>query len=192
MTCEEVIRLALRRIHERPGGVLAPVDEPTAGEYDAALADLQSLYDGWVSSGMFGRAVDIQISAAHEMEEGERVFNATDDPVAITLPESLTDPVTGEARPPRDYTLARVAGAAPQTYIWSAPKGAWDKMTSLALTDAAPLAERGSNGLAANLAETMVGPGALSPGVRSQSVAFRSLLSLKFDRPRVSARPDYF
>lgn len=192
MTIQELIRLARRHAVVRRIGDLTGVDEPNVTEFTDGLVIAQSMYDTLVSSGMFGRAVEVIESADYEAEEGVRIYNSEDSNITITLPESVEDAFTGDDRPPADYTLVRIAGATPQTYIYSAPFGGWMRMTSLALGDTAPLAERGSQGLAALLAEHMAGPDALSPGVRRMSASFRSLLSLKFDAPRTVATADYF
>lgn len=187
MTISELIREALR-LTER----LRFDDEPLPSEYANGLIVAQSMYDGLVSSGVFGRAVDMLEDADYTAEEADRIFNSTGSNIAITLPETVQDAFTGDDRPPNDYSLVRIAGATAQTYLYSAPFGAWMRMTSLALTDTAPLAERGSRGLAAMLAEHLAGPDALSPGLRKQAAAFRSTLALKLDRPRTTVCADYF
>lgn len=187
-TCREIIADALGEI-----GVIGEGQTPTAAATANALPVLQSIYDGWVSAGTFGRATEVLESAAYTAEEGDRIANTEDAEITITLPETITDVDTGEERVPRDYSLVRIAGATPQTYIRSAPLGAWQRMTSLTLNDDAPLAERSRYGLSCALAVRLARRyGAQIDGTADAAAAFRSLLTNKFDAPRTETQADYF
>lgn len=146
MTLAEVVKRAYRL-----AGFLKLDDEPTPSEYDNALLTLQDvLYELIVQP---ANLTAVQISAAYEAGENERVFNTTDDPVAITLPESIDDTtVTTGARPPKNGAIVEIAGATHQAHVYIAHFGAWKQLQGLTSSDANPLGPAYDLALAALLA----------------------------------------
>lgn len=189
-----IVSDVIRRAHWALDPARERWEEPLPHEYDQGLIDIQAMYDAWVASGALGRVVEVLEDAAYTPENGasERISNSTGSDIAITLPVTFVDDATGETVTPTDYALVVVAGATPKYYIRNALKGAWDQMSSLALTDYAPLSERGSGGLVACLAVEMVGALGVDAKTLAASERFRSLLSLKQDRPRQETPSTYF
>jgi hypothetical protein len=174
-TCRDVILYALKQAK-----ILAPGSEPEAEEVTDGLVAFQSLLDGWVASGMFGRLNDRYKSADYTAQPGERVTAPAG--VTITIPDTVTDCEEGGSRAPRDLALIETIVDGTRTLkIWD--RTGWVSLLGLATNDLAPLASRGAWGLAAVLATSgafaaMFG-GEPSADVRQAARAFSLALSYK-------------
>lgn len=190
-TCQQVITDAISEL-----GAVALGESPAPEELRDAMPVLQALYDGLVSEGKFGRAIDVLEDAAYTAKEDERVFNTSGSPIVVSYPDTISseDSEDGEERAVRDYTLIRVAGDPRQTKIYCAPLAAWQAMTSLTLTSYAPLSERDFHGLSCLLAMRLVRRFKAELGQTTVSAAnrFLSALSLKSDAPRRETQAEYF
>lgn len=173
LTCRDIIRTALRK-----SGALAAGSEPTASEALEALQALQSLYLEWVDRAVFGRLVTVSASGAYEAGEGERVIA---NGFTITFPTMVSDDC--ETRPPHDLALVMVvtAGADPDCRIYDANRAQWVSLSVLTLSDNAPLAGRGADGLAACLSRRIAGEYGLpsSDEVERSANRFITALGLK-------------
>lgn len=144
-TCSTIITNALKLAKVLPSGGSPSTDEAADG-----LLCLQSLYDGWVSGGMFGTLEDVYLTEDDVAEEGKRYYV----PTGITLTAATSDYVDayGDTRQPRDLALYETLAAAGTRTVKLYDRTAWVAMTGLASSDTAPLSNRGEMGLAACLA----------------------------------------
>lgn len=181
-TCRDIVTRALHmaRIVDRE-------DDPTAAELRDGMTALQSLYDQWLTGGMFGRLTDIYDTGTYEASEGQRVYLDTGG--TLTLPTLIDDD-----RKPRDLVAIEsfVAGGSRSAYIWD--RTAWVQVNGLSEDDPAPLSARGVNGLAACLAMLYADEfGAeVGPGTVLQARNFKTALSFKFGSEREPTVSDYF
>ena len=206
-TCNDIVRMALSRLRQLRAG-----EVPIASEAADGMVTLQSMYDMWVSDGLFGRLYDTIASAAYTAKEQDRVIN--DGGYSITLPATIiaTAPMgtytprypderiwtalqTSIPRPPRDLALIEVIeSGATKRFLYSTLLRSWMRLDSLTLTQGAPLALRGAAGLACCLAEQMADEYGVTapPGVVRQSSMYRWGLSSKYNSARVANMTDYF
>jgi hypothetical protein len=192
-TCLDVVSAALRLAR-----VIAVNREPKASESERGMECLQSLYDQWVASGMFGRLEDTYLTANDTAQEGKRYLLAA----GITLTEPTTiaaeDSADGIARQPRDLALYEKLTSTGTRTVRLYDRAAWTELTNLALTDLAPLSGRGFMGLAACLAlsggfSAMFGVGqGINPDVRSLANNFLAGLSYKLGSTRDRSQAEYF
>jgi hypothetical protein len=79
-------------------------------------------------------------------------------------------------------------------FLYDARKRAWVRIDALSLTDEAPLAERGSIGLASCLAGVLSDDygAVLGPDATKRAALFMWGLSSRYDSQRVSAQQSYF
>lgn len=137
-TCRDIVSRALRMSRVVDRG-----DDPEAEELADGMIVLQSLYDQWLVSGMFGRLLDVYSAGDYEAGEGQRVFI---DSGTITLPSVIDD-----ERKPRDLVAIEAHDdSGRQVWIWD--RTAWVRIDNLTDSDEAPLSQRGVNGLAACVA----------------------------------------
>lgn len=173
LTCRDIVRAALRKT-----GALSSGNEPTASEANEGLETLRSLYQEWIDRAVFGRLKTVKASADYVAGEGERVVS---NGFEISFPTTIDDGC--ETREPADLALVMVvtAGAEPDSRIYDANRAEWVTVAGLALSDDAPLAGRGSDGLAACLARKIAGDYGLSSGdeVERNANRFVSQLCLK-------------
>lgn len=178
-TCRDVVTRALRMAKVVPRS-----DEPDAEELRDGLIVLQSLYDTWLTNGMFGRLKDVYEEGDYEAGEGERVMSTG----AITLPSVIDDD-----RKPRDLSaIETFTGSTRAAYIWD--RTAWVSITNLAESATAPLSDRGMNGLAACLAQAYCEEFGepLTSSIVMQAAAFRTGLSFKFGTTRDVVAGSYY
>jgi hypothetical protein len=144
-TCATVIGYALKLGKVLPSGGTATTDEAADG-----LVCLQSLYDGWVTGGMFGELEDVYLDADDVAMEGKRYFV----PSGITLTDasSVYLDENDDTRQPRDLALYETLTEAGTRTVKLYDRTAWVPVTGLASSDTAPLSNRGAMGLAACLA----------------------------------------
>lgn len=171
-TCQETVTAALRLA--RVIGVSA---SPTSSESDRGLECLQSLYDGWVTGGMFGELEDVYLDSSDTAEEGKRYFVPTG--YTLTDTTSIYVDAEGNTRQPRDLSLYESLTEAGTRTVKLYDRTAWVSMTGLTLASTAPLSNRGMMGLAAVLATSgafaaMFGANALiDPDIRQLAAQFR-------------------
>lgn len=149
LTCRDIIRTALRKT-----GALSSGSEPTASEANDGLEALQSLYLEWVDRAVFGRLKTVKATADYVAGEGERVVS---NGFEIGFPTTVDDDC--ETREPADLALIMVvtAGVEPDIRVRDANRGEWVAVNGLGLSDDAPLAGRGSDGLSSCLARKIAG-----------------------------------
>lgn len=187
-SCNDIVALALRQ-----AGIIGLNAVPTASEADTGLTVLQGLYEGWAVGGMFGRLADVLTSTDREAKEGERIRVA--DGAAIALPDEIDG--EGGPRAPRDLALVEIYDVdADVSTINLFDRDKWVELNDLELTDEAPMAKRGRDGLAACLAESyaeMFG-GAIGPGVAARARAFRGGIIAKrgSTQDRQGSEADYY
>jgi hypothetical protein len=190
-TCLEVVTDALHLAR-----VIPIAREPKGAEAVKGMRCLQSLYDSWVTGGMFGRLEDVFLDADDDAQEGKRYYVSTGVTLTPATSEYFPEDET-EARQPRDLAIYETVsddGRSVQLY----DRTAWVELTGLALEDEAPLSGRGAMGLSAALAvsgafASMFGSGqGVNPDIRMLAANFLSSLSFKrgatFDR----GTADYF
>lgn len=168
VTCRDIVIRALRM-----GGIVAKGDTPDAEELDDAMMALQGLYDGWFTGGMFGRLEDAYAEEDYDAKVGQRVFITSG---TVTLPELVDD-----EHPPRDLMAIEINDSSGrQAYIWD--RQDWVRIDALTVSDTAPLANRGAEGLAACLALSIMEEYGAVPGqvLASKAGAFRTNLRLKY------------
>lgn len=142
-TCRDIIKRAYQMV-----GIVALGEEPTAEEAEYGLEVLQTMYDGWVERGMFGRLKDVYKTANYTAQEGERVITPA---ATITLPTTIDD---GEVRAPRNLScIVKIVAGVQTSHVYH--RGQWVTLGGLALASDAPFAERGAIGLAACVAQMM-------------------------------------
>lgn len=172
-TCRDIVTRALRM-----AGVVPRSDVPDADELRDGMTALQSLFDGWLTGGMFGRLQDVYETGSYEASEGQRVFL---DSGTLTLPALIDDD-----RKPRDLVAIEsfVEGGTRQAHLWD--RTGWVRIDALDVDDEAPLSNRGVNGLAACVAQYYAEEfGAqLGASIILQARNFRLALSYKFGTER--------
>jgi hypothetical protein len=188
-TCLDIVTYAMRLSRILPMG-----DEPTSDEGAAGLAALQSLYDQWRTSGMFGELEDVYLDGDDVAEEGVRYFVPTG--YTLAAPTSVYIDFDGFTRQPRDLALYEALTEAGVQTVGLYDRTAWVSLLGLALTDTAPLSSRNAMGLAASLAISgafisMFG-GEPGPDVRGLARQFTAALMDKGGSTHERATPDYY
>lgn len=185
-TCRDVVTLALKMAR-----AISPGEEPEASEAEDGMIVLQSLYDGWVSGGMFGRLEDVYLGTDEAAQEGKRYLLAA----GVTLsPPAVPFDDGSEERPARDLALYEAVeeGGARTVHLYD--RTGWVAMTGLTLNSEAPLASRGLAGLAACVAQSyaeMFGT-SIGPETTRLALGFRSSLAGKHGTTRTRAEADWF
>lgn len=186
-TCRDVIYRAYRL-----SGIVGVSDDPTAEEAVFGMGALQSLFDDWVVSGMFGRLTDKLVTDDHTALEQQRVVVASGSPT-ITIPDTYSFcGEVGSDRTPYDLSLIEVQNGATRN-VWIYDRG-WADIAALAIGDACPLSNRGINGLAGVLARSAMGPftAEVSPFVAREAMRFLGQLSYKSGSERPARADVYF
>lgn len=171
-TCRDIISDAARMAR-----IIAPGDVLSSAEAADGLVALQSLYNGWAASGMFGWLKDVLAKEDYEAQPGERVEA---NGFAVMLPTVVDrDGVDG---PPKDLSFIQIDYA---SHVYDA--GAWVALADLTLDSDAPLSARNRLGLSAALAVNWVeafGSDALNKTiVRNANLFNRSLMQKGEARP---------
>jgi hypothetical protein len=137
MTNEQVIELA--RLHI---GTLAAGEALDPAE---AALDLRVLEGMLTSYPAISRHLTrTRVTTSHTADENERVFNASDDNVAVTLPEEIEDSESEEAdangyRPPVNGAVVAVAGSSYTMHLYVEALGGWQQVNNLTLVGTFPL-----------------------------------------------------
>jgi hypothetical protein len=170
-TCRDVIKRALRML-----GVLARGDEPASDEATDALEALKGLY---LTPGLLGRLTPVVITADYTAGENERIFNA-DGAVTVTLPTTITDADSSEARTPKNRALVVVTGTNPGSFVYDAELGSWVQIDALTLASTAPFSTDLTEPLSARLAVSLSSDYGLTPppAVAALSGAFTAAVAL--------------
>jgi hypothetical protein len=206
-TCNDIIRLAMGQLRQLRAG-----EQPTGQEALDGMIAMQAMFDSWTAQGLFGRVNDTIPTSDYTACEQDRVIN--DGGYTITLPTTITpilptgtyypiwpDERTWTAlqsatqRPPRDRArIEIVASGTTKRYLYDARTRAWVRIDGLALTDTAPLANRGALGLSACLAGLIADSYGeqVSPSTARQAALFMWGLSARYDGQRVDGMQDYF
>jgi len=191
-TCRDIVTLGLKQAR-----VIGVNDTPTAGEAEAGMTVLQSLYRSWFDSGEFGFLNDVYKAEDYAAEEQDRITAETG--VTITLPTTLSDSSdtygdgTGQRRAPYELAgIAVVQDSAELSYIWDG--SAWVELNSLTLSSTAPLAKYGEAGLAAffalHYAETFGAP--IGPGTKKLADRFISAMRTRRNRANPRAKIEFY
>ena len=170
-TCAAIVSRALHM-----GGIVPRRRSPSAEELRDGMTILQSLYDEWLVSGMFGRLTDVYQDGDYEAGEGERVYLSSG---SVTLPSEIDD------RKPRDLVAIEYFDAqGRKAYLWD--RTGWVRIDALEPGEDAPLSERGANGLAACVAVAFIEEfgGSVSSGMMLQARNFKTALSYKLGSER--------
>lgn len=135
-TCRDIVTHALNIGATTKGS-------PSASELDLGMTCLQSLYDEWVSGGMFGRLKDVFLQENDIAEPGRRYYLN-----GYTLTFATNE---NQAQMP-DLALVETVSTGGVRTVKLFDRYQWVNLLSLAAADDAPLASRGAMGLAAALA----------------------------------------
>lgn len=179
-TCRDIVSRALVMAKIIPRG-----EDPEADELSDGMTVLQSLYDTWLTGGMFGRLTDVYEPGDYEAGEGERVFI---DSGTLTLPTAIDD-----ERKPRDLVaIEAFDDDGRKAYIWDRTE--WVRIDSLTADDDAPLASRGVNGLAACVAMNYAEEFGVELAVTTvrQAGTFKAALAYRFGSENEPVAGAYF
>lgn len=187
-TCRDIITHAMRQAKILAAGV-----DPDADELADGLVALQSLYDGWVANGMFGRLKDRYESEDYDASEGERVIAPSG--VTVTFPTTIDSDAFSDERAPRDMSVIEtIINGVRTVKLWD--RTGWVDLLDLTENSEAPLASRGAWGLAATLAISgaFVAMFGGDPGldVRMAALRFQNGVSTKFGSTQDSIAGSYF
>jgi hypothetical protein len=157
-SCLDTITTALKLAKVLPSG-----GTPSAAETSDGMTCLQSLYDEWLTGGMFGQLTDSYLSADTDAQEGYRYYV----PAGITLTDATNDYVPqygdsytecdyssgiGDTRQPRDMAVYESLTSTGTRTVKLYDRTAWVGLLGLVSSDEAPLSKRDAVGLAACLA----------------------------------------
>ena len=145
-TVQEGVTRALRYLSVVNEGHPAPA----AYESDIGLQALKALYVQLVTGGRFGPITDVAVTAAYTAGENERIADLSGVAVAVTLPASVVDAVTGLSRAVEDRSVVQIVGGS--TWIYDTGQGAWVDTQAITLASQLPLGHRFMTALAALLA----------------------------------------
>lgn len=144
-TCTQTITYALQLAKVLPSNTAATTEEAADG-----LVALQSMYDAWLTGGLFGSLTDIYLDSDDVAEEGKRYFVPTG--LTLTAPSSVYVDGDGETRQPRDMAVYESLTQAGTRTAKIYDRTEWVNLLGLAAGDTAPLSKRDAFGLAACLA----------------------------------------
>jgi hypothetical protein len=204
-TCLDIVKSAMKLARVLPSG-----GTPSSSETTDGMDCLQSMYDEWVTSGMFGKLKDVYLTADENAQEGRRYYVPTGvtltDATSAYVPEEDatgvpppfgTDTI-GETRQPRDLAVYESLTSTGTRAVKLYDRTAWVDLLDLVSSDEAPLASRGRMGLAACLATSgafaaMFGDTAtMNPDVRAASNRFRTSLCYKLGSTHDRRQAEYF
>lgn len=178
-TCRDVVSRALRMV-----GIVGRSEDAEADELRDGMIVLQSLYDGWLVNGMFGKLTDVNDDVGYDARPGQRITSTG----AVTLPI-----YTDEICPWHDLAAIEIFDVAGRrAYVWD--RNAWVRLDSLEPSDEAPLSARSPNGLAACLAVLYAEEfgGQPTAAAMRQCMVFKSALSFKFGSTQEPVEGQWF
>jgi hypothetical protein len=196
-TCRDVIRAALRKL-----GVVKSGKEPSASQANDGLEELTSLLEWLVVEGKLGRLTDVLISTSpYTAKAGQRIAYSGAGDLTYTLPateeyldhEDVPEDGDQEHRKPLELSPIVVESAdGATTYIYDG--GQWVDVSSLGLSDEAPLSQRYRRWLVAELAMRLADDYGMTapPGCVLDATLGRSALSLKLSAASRPASVSYF
>lgn len=185
VTCRDIAAGALQLL-----GAYGGNEEPSAEDGDTAMLGMQSMYDTWVFSGMFGRLDDVYKTSDYTAKERERI--TVPNGVIVTIPDTVrSNCFYGSLRAPRDLSVIEVFDGS--LAVWLFDRNAWVRIDGLTLDSEAPLASRGTRGLQACLAVTLAGDFnmQITPSIARLSGQFKTALSMKLGSTQDPAPVDY-
>lgn len=144
-TCTQIITYALQLAKVLPSGAAATTEEAADG-----LVALQSMYDGWLTGGMFGELEDVYLDDDDTAEEGKRYFVTTG--TTLSAPSSVYVDADGDTRQPRDMAVYEALTQSGTRTAQIYDRTEWVDLIGLVAGDEAPLSKRDAFGLAACLA----------------------------------------
>lgn len=182
-TCRDIVTGGLRLLGVYGGG-----EDPSSDDAETGLIALQSMYDAWVNSGMFGTLNDVYTATNYTAKELDRVIGAIG--VVVTIPPTITD--CGTVRAPRDLALIEVS--APTRAVWLYDRTGWIQIDALTADSTAPLSLRGQRGLMACLAIDAAGDFnmPITPTVARLASQFRAMISLHLGSTKDRAPLEYY
>lgn len=188
-TCLDTITTALKLAK-----VLGSGGVPSAAETSDGMTCLQSMYDGWLTGGMFGTLEDVYLEEDDTAEEGKRYFVPTG--FTLTAPSSVYVDSLDQTRQPRDLAVYESLTQAGTRTAKIYDRTEWVNLLGLASGDVAPLSKRDAAGLAACLATSgafiaMFG-GEVSPALINKASGFLRNLMGKFGSTQDRAGADYY
>lgn len=196
--CRDIITRALRKV-----GAVGVNDPPTTAELEMGMFALQSMFDGWASSGVFGRLRDVHVTEAYTASAGERVRSTQ----SVTLPtyDAVdTDENDDDYGSCRDATIDRPTNRAlivvvnpttgvRETNLWDAWVGSWVRIEALAAADDCPLVALGADGLACCLARAIADESTWTVPAQTERQATKFLSRLATgDGRRQPTEAEYF
>ena len=190
-SCLDIITSALKLAR-----VISSGATPTAAETSDGLDCLQSLYDEWVASAMFGKLEDVYLLADDTAKEKHRYILASG--VTLTEPATILDECTGDTRAPYDLAVYEKIDSSGTRTVRLYDRTGWVDLLGLATTDTAPLASRGKMGLAACLATSGAfaamfnDTATMNPDVRTAANRFRASLAYKLGSTQRRTPVEYF
>lgn len=155
----EIIQRAFRMLNKV--GIGQSLDNDEAAE---AMTAFQDMILTLPAVGVGGPLTPVVISEAYTAGENEAITNTSGGAVVITLPTTVTDPWTGETRPPLPGAIVQINGAAsPEIHIYVDYLASWKEITGLTQNSAVPFGPAHNEGLAAMLALRIAGPNTKIP-----------------------------
>src|SRR5690242_8868223 len=111
MTVRSLVNRAHRYLQTYGSG-----ETPSDDDGDIGLEELKLYLKQLISKGVFGPITDVVVEDDYEAGENERIANISGGSVAVTLPATITDAVTGDERAPEDRAVVIVAGDSTSIY----------------------------------------------------------------------------
>lgn len=190
-TCLQIITYAMRQCR-----ILGPSGSPSTNETTEGMVALQSLYDQWRTSGMFGELEDVYLDENDTAEEGKRYYV----PAGLTLTAATSAYIDseGNTRQPRDLAMYESLSAGqvtPTAKLYD--RTDWVDLIGLTSAGTAPLSNRNAYGLAACLAcdgafQAMFGAEPPNPHVMELAANFKRSIMGKRGSTRDRLASDYF
>ena len=187
-TVRSVVNLALRKL-----GKLGAGREARTADATDALDALQGMYVSWVTSGAFGRLVDvIPRGPEYTARCGQRVTRESEALVNVILPQLAVEPAVYDyGRWYPGYTgpvdgacvvIVTLDVGTTQTWIYDGTLKQWQEVTLLQMDDEAPRSGADRNGLASCLAMELQDQYAaeLQPATVQQAARFKTALTTRY------------
>lgn len=200
-TCREVITKAYRKL-----GAVGRKANLDATDSATGLSNLQSMFEAWISGGMFGRLWDVYSATDVTAKVGQRIRTTA----VVTLPTFTDENGWGSYccggwdygfyHDECNYTLnhAVIVVVNPTTGVqqinmWDSTTGQWVRLDALELGDPCPLSNLGVDDLACCLAKTLADEAGFTVGPQTERRAgmFEMRLAMRPDSNQRIARGEY-